>query len=76
VQEVSTESYVVGCMDRCEITAVIHPGFGCALTAACISCIISPTETLLVNCVTNLGFVFSFSHLRQRHIWFIVRQST
>jgi hypothetical protein len=58
VQQVWEESYAVGCMESCSMMAVIHPVSGCTFTAPSMSCMTSPTSTLLVYFFSNLGFVF------------------
>jgi hypothetical protein len=76
VCDVWAESYLVGCMDWCSLTAVIYPSLGWGLTAPSISHMTSLTETLLGNFVLNVGFALSFNHNRQHHIQFVVWQST
>jgi len=76
VSEVWAKSYVVACGDLCNLTAVIYPGVGCALSAPSMSRMPSLTWSLLVNLVSNLGFALSYSRNRRHHIQFIVHQST
>ena len=53
------------------MTAVIHLGLYCALTAFSLTRMTSLTSILLVNFVPNLGFAFSLNRNRQDDIKFV-----
>jgi len=63
-------------MDACSMTAAIHPGWDCALTARLMTRMTSLTYILLLNFVSNIGFAFSYNHNKQVDIKFAGRLST
>jgi len=67
---------VVGCMDSCNMMVVIHTDSRSAMTASSMTCISSPSETLLVNFIFSLDCAFSLFRKRQDDIVLISCQST
>jgi hypothetical protein len=69
-------SNVVGCMDECNMIVVIHTDSHCVMTAPSKTCMLSLSETLLVNFIFSLDCAFSLIRKRPDDIVLISCQST
>jgi hypothetical protein len=69
-------SGIVECIDECNRMVVIHTDSHTALTAPSMTGMLSLSQILLVNCVSDLHCVFSLVCERQDDIMLIEHQST